>query len=94
MLMLPIMPLPTANYSMPTIDDVLTGQAKWTIGNCNGFTLAGLMIDGAVDHVIGDPPYDEKTHSHAKNGFRKRPIIGFDALPPPYNIPAKLATHS
>lgn len=66
----------------PTIDDVLTGRSRWAVGNCDGFMLARWLGARAVDHVIGDPPYDEKTHTKARTGFRDPIAIDFDALPP------------
>jgi site-specific DNA-methyltransferase (adenine-specific) len=32
--------------------------------------------DGAVDHVICDPPYDERTHAHARTMLRRAPGVG------------------
>lgn len=49
-----------------TIADVLEGRATWAYGNCDGFALASWLGESAVDHVIGDPPYDEQTHVGAR----------------------------
>jgi hypothetical protein len=42
------------------------------------------LAPGSVDHVVGDPPYDEKTHTGAvTNKGGGQPIdIDFDPLPP------------
>jgi site-specific DNA-methyltransferase (adenine-specific) len=50
-----------------TIEDVLAGRADWALECRDGFALARELADGAVDHVIGDPPYDERTHSRARS---------------------------
>jgi site-specific DNA-methyltransferase (adenine-specific) len=49
-----------------TIEDVLAGRADWALECRDGFALARELADGAVDHVIGDPPYDEQTHAGAR----------------------------
>jgi site-specific DNA-methyltransferase (adenine-specific) len=51
-----------------TIADVLAGRAPWAVECRDGFVLAREMGAGAVDHVIGDPPYDEQTHEGARTG--------------------------
>lgn len=61
---------------------VLLGEAPYACILGDGFALAREMGDGAVDHIIGDPPYDEKTHKGARNGFAKRHAIKFAPLPP------------
>jgi site-specific DNA-methyltransferase (adenine-specific) len=55
-----------------TIEDVLAGRADWALECRDGFALARELADGAVDHVIGDPPYDEKTHKGARTTSGKR----------------------
>ncbi len=50
-----------------TIADVLAGRATWAAGCCDGFALARALGPKAVDHVIADPPYDEKTHNEARS---------------------------
>ena len=69
-----------------SIDDVLAGRATWCAEKRDGFALARLLGAGAVDHVIGDPPYDEHTHNSARttdpNGKKIDLDIDFDPLPP------------
>ena len=50
-----------------TIAEVLAGRADWAFECRDGFALARELADGAVDHVIGDPPYDKRTHSRARS---------------------------
>jgi len=50
-----------------TYEDVLAGRTAWSYENRDGLALARLLGDGTVDHTIGDPPYDEKTHSGARS---------------------------
>ena len=38
------------------------------------------LADGAVDHVITDPPYAEKTHAGARTGRRDRSLIDFESI--------------
>lgn len=45
-----------------TIADVLAGRSRWAYECRDGFALAREMGDAAVDHVVGDPPYDDHTH--------------------------------
>lgn len=52
---------------MNGIEDVLAGRATWALECSDGFALAAALGDGAVDHVIGDPPYDERTHTRARS---------------------------
>ncbi len=62
--------------------DVLAERAEWCAVQGDGFALARALGPKAVDHVIADPPYDEKTHSKARTGFRDPIVIDFDTLPP------------
>ena len=67
-----------------SIDDVIAGRATWCAEKRDGFALARLLGAGAVDHVIGDPPYDEQTHEGMrtnKDGGEKS-SIDFAAAPP------------
>ncbi len=60
-----------------TWEDVLAGKARWSFENRNGIHLAKLFPQSSIHHTIGDPPYDEKTHSNAatlKDGGSKIPI--------------------
>ena len=68
-----------------TIADVLAGRATWAAGCCDGFALARWLGAGAVDHVIGDPPYDDTTHERARttvDGKAADAPIDFAPLPP------------
>ena len=74
--------------SHATIDDVLSGEARWCVieGDCLD-VMAG-MSDGCVDHVITDPPYSERTHkghdasATGHKGFgrdkARRSVLGYD----------------
>ena len=53
--------------NMNTIADVIAGHASWATGCCDGFALASWLGAGAVDHAIGDPPYNERTHVRARS---------------------------
>lgn len=60
-----------------TWEDVLAGRAQWSFENRDGIELTKLLPTASIDHTIGDPPYDEKTHQNAatlKNGGGKIPI--------------------
>jgi site-specific DNA-methyltransferase (adenine-specific) len=50
----------------------------WTmyLGDC----VELLPTLGPVDHVVTDPPYNERTHTKARNGFRGRHEIPFASL--------------
>lgn len=67
-----------------TFEDVLFGRARFSMENRNGLELLKLLDPGSVDHSIGDPPYDEKTHSSARSlkDGGKDIAIDFDPLPP------------
>lgn len=65
-----------------TVADVLAGRAEWAAGCCDGFAFARWLGPRSVDHVIGDPPYDNKTHSKARTGFHDPITIDFATLPP------------
>lgn len=64
---------------------VLAGEQRYACILGDGFALARVLRDSAVDHVIGDPPYDEKTHKGArtnKKGTNGVHDIDFAPLPP------------
>ena len=67
-----------------TIANVLSGAATWAAGNCDGFMLARWLGARSVDHVIGDPPYDEQTHAWMRTmkDRGEATSIDFAALPP------------
>ncbi len=64
--------------------DVLAGRAEWCAVNGDGFALARSLGERAVDHVIGDPPYDEQTHAGTRSMKDKgaATFVDFAALPP------------
>lgn len=67
-----------------SIADVLAGRASWAVECRDGFALARELGDGAVAHVIGDPPYDEQTHAGARSAGldATESPIDFAPLPP------------
>lgn len=67
-----------------TPQDVLDGRATWALCEADCLSPKGLpaLPDRSVEHVIGDPPYDERTHTRArslKDGGSDIPI-DFDPL--------------
>lgn len=66
-----------------TIAQVLAGDASWAFECRDGFALAKEVGENAVDHTIGDPPYDEQTHEGARAGGldAKETPIDFAPLP-------------
>lgn len=62
--------------------DVLAGRARYAAVLGDGFALAAAMGDGAVGLVLGDLPYDEKTHAGARTEKGDNPI-DFATCPPP-----------
>jgi site-specific DNA-methyltransferase (adenine-specific) len=61
---------------MTTIDQVLSGEARWALVEGDCLEIMATMPDGCVDHVITDPPYSDWTHS--KN--RGNPLAGRSPL--------------
>ncbi len=62
-----------------TLADVLSGAARWCVVEGDALAVLAALPDGAVDHVICDPPYDEKTHREASaRGVRP---VGIDFAP-------------
>lgn len=49
-----------------TIEDVLSGRARWCVVCGDGIAAQKEMADGAVDAVITDPPYNKRTHKGAR----------------------------
>lgn len=49
-----------------TIEDVLSGKARWCVVCGDGVAAQKEMADGAVDAVITDPPYNKRTHKGAR----------------------------
>lgn len=48
-----------------TPEDVLAGRAQWALVLGDGDAYLESLADGAVDHVITDPEYNERTHKGA-----------------------------
>lgn len=51
---------------MTTVEQVLRGDARWCVVEGDALDVLRGMADGAVDAVITDPPYDERTHAGAR----------------------------
>lgn len=72
---------------MNTYQDVLEGRCRWSYELRDGIALIKELAKlgrWVFNHSIGDPPYDEKTHDHArslKNGGSDI-AIDFDHLKP------------
>lgn len=47
--------------------DVLAGRSRYAAVLGDGFALAAAMDDGAVGIILGDLPYDERTHTRARS---------------------------
>lgn len=65
-----------------TIEDVLSGRARWCVVEGDCLAVLPTLPDKSVAHVITDPPYDQRTHDRArslKNGGSDIPI-NFDPL--------------
>lgn len=45
---------------------MLSGAARWCVVEGDALALLASMPDACVDHVITDPPYDERTHAGAR----------------------------
>lgn len=64
-----------------TVADVLAGRARYAVVCGERDEVLAAMADAAVDVTITDPPYNERTHAHAKTGNADTRIaFGFDAL--------------
>lgn len=63
---------------------ILDGHARSAVVLGDGFVLAAALPDGAVGLIVGDLPYDEKTHAGARteHGGNDSPI-DFGTCPPP-----------
>lgn len=66
------------------VEGVLAGRSRYAAVLGDGFALSRLLSDGAVGLVLGDLPYDERTHTRARSlkGGGTDIDIDFDALPP------------
>ena len=73
--------VPKGNGATPA--DVIAGRAEWCAVNGDGFALARALGPGAVDHVIGDLPYDEATHTRARSLKDGGSDIAIDFAPLP-----------
>lgn len=65
-----------------TAADVLAGRARWSLTLGDGLALVRSLGPGSIDHVVGDPPYDAKTHNGARSlrGGGSDVKIDFDPL--------------
>ena len=48
----------------------------WTVHHGDAFAWLAEQPDASVDHVICDPPYDERTHKGARTAPRKQKFVG------------------
>jgi 16S rRNA G966 N2-methylase RsmD len=48
-----------------TIEQVLAGEATWSVVHGDCLEVLPTLPDRSVDHVITDPPYDARTHAGA-----------------------------
>jgi DNA modification methylase len=46
------------------------GGVSWELHHADCCDLLPTMADDSFDHVITDPPYDERTHANAKREDR------------------------
>ena len=60
---------------MRASEKVLAREAWWSVekGNCR--ELLGSLPDGSVDHVITDPPYEERCHSAGRQVTEKGKLV-------------------
>jgi site-specific DNA-methyltransferase (adenine-specific) len=49
------------------VADVLAGRRQWAVVEGDSVALLPTLPERAVDHVITDPPYAEKTHAGARS---------------------------
>ena len=54
------------------------GGVRLYRGDCA--PLLKSLPDGAVDHVVTDPPYAEKTHAGARTGRGDRSLVDFESI--------------
>jgi site-specific DNA-methyltransferase (adenine-specific) len=50
-----------------TPEDVLAWRARWALVEGEWQAVLPTLGVAAVDHIIGDPPYDERTHARARS---------------------------
>lgn len=48
---------------MATIEDVLSGRARWVVECGDALELMRTIEARGIDHVIGDPPYEKQAHT-------------------------------
>lgn len=63
---------------MTTTERVEIGDAILCCGDCR--RLVDDLPDGAVDHVITDPPYAEQTHQGARTRSSEQKLVHFSAF--------------
>lgn len=68
---------------MTSAADVLEGRARWAVLQTDCLEWMPLLEAGQFDHVIGDPPFTQRTTNNAR-GFRGKatfvPFITFDGI--------------
>lgn len=62
------------------IQAVLKGRQRWCVVQASCLELLPAFADGAVVHVIADPPYDKKTHAGSRSLGADASAINFDPL--------------
>lgn len=67
-----------------TLADVLAGTARWSVICADSLDVLPTLADGCVDHVITDPPYDEKTNAGARTDATAVFGVAFAAFSPPF----------
>lgn len=53
---------------IPDIQAVLSGERRWCVVTGDSLAILPTLPDRAVDHVICDPPYDDRTSAGARTG--------------------------
>ena len=56
-----------------TMRDVLDGRARWCVVEGDCLDVMADIPDGAVDHVITDPPYEAEAHQKSRRSHRGPP---------------------
>jgi site-specific DNA-methyltransferase (adenine-specific) len=56
-----------------TIGDVLSGQVQWAVLEADCAEVLPMLPNGAVDHVLTDPPYEAEAHTLQRRVKRAEP---------------------
>lgn len=72
---------------MSTIDDVISGRAKWCVVTGDCLDVLRTIPAGSVDAVVTDPPYGigrdgKRASTSAHGGFKEYEFKGWDANRP------------